>query len=335
MGSGDQALYVSGAPSGLAAGQFGVFDKNGAALTTVALGETVKDEIFVAVGTGSGKYLRSPGYIKAANIKAANFQCYQAGVAPVILVSDLCSSCSGEFAVKIHITAANAWQSYGFNQFVKTFTSSEACCSSTPTCKAILKDIRDQINADSEGLFTALAVNPSGGATLNDAALDSWDYAVDGCPDLKITAVPPALADFCDIPNTYSFPTGLAVEVTTTGFSCCDPAVTITESVALVYPEGDGDDIKYAEYVDNGNVNGPYRLTESGVASSFTANAVSAGTYHQLSILYDDPIASEFLQYSDPKEALIAWPSGTTAVTLWTILDDQLGLGTETLEGAC
>lgn len=338
VGSGDQALYVSGKPNGLAAGQMGVFDENGDALTTVALGETVQDKIFVAVGLGNGKFRRTPGYIKAASLKAVNFQCYTAAVQKIVDIEDMCSECDGERYIKIIVTSSNAWTGYGYNQYVKTFAAREGCCTGSVTCKAILKDLRDQINNDDEGLFTAVATNPSNDATLNDAALDSWDYGANGCPNLRISANAQAVSDFVGIPELYDWPTGVAFEVVAKGFQCCADGTTVTVDTEITYAEGAGADIKYLEWTDAGNAEaGPYRQTVSGVVTPITTNAVAGGTYHQLNLLYTEPIAGDTgaMQYSDPKEAIIAMPSGTTAVTLWTVLDDQLGTTLETTEGAC
>lgn len=333
VGSGDQALYVSGKPNGLAAGQVGVFDQDGDAIAAAA---AVEEKIFIAVGLGNGLFRRSPGYIQASAIKAVNFQCYTAPVEKIVDITDICTECSGERYIKIRIQSSNAWTGYGFNEYVKTFATREVCCTDTPTCQAILMDLRDQINDDPEALFTAIATDPADDSELNDAALDAWDYAANGCPNLRITANAQAVAGFVGIPETYVWPTGVSFDVSVKGFTCCSPATAVAVDTELTYAEGAGGDVMYNEWFDLGNTGvGPYRLTASGVQTAHTLNAVAAGTYHILNILYHEPTTNGHLTYGDPKEVLVAMPSGTTAVTLWQVLDDQLGTGLEAIEGAC
>lgn len=339
---GDSAPLGAGNGIGdLAVGQIGVFDAD-TNLSIAAGGAGAGTNFYLAVAHDN-THVKSAGTINRSRVRNAHFECYQAGVSPVFDFTNLCAECNTDYVIKFDITTSNAYVGYGMQPVYKTFVARPSECCETGTeadCIAIIKFLRDQMNNDTDGIFTAIATNPSNNAELNDAALDSWDVSADGCPNLRVTLSAPALADFCNIPNTYSFPTGVSVQPSMQGFNCCSPAGVISEVTAVTYPQGAGPDIKFEEYDAAGNDGrafSHYRQTESGVSADISFNASSSETYVQLVIEYDEPQTNAFDTYDDPKSVKVAMPSGdsSTIVALATIIDAALGTSLATDAGNC
>jgi len=339
--SGDSAPLGAGNTVGdLAEGQIGLFDAN-TNLSLAAGGASASTEFFLAVGTATS-HIKSAGTIKAANVRNAQFECYTAGQPPIFDFVNLCADCNKDYVIKFDITTANAYVGYGMQPLYKTFVAREDCCdgSGAADCIDVIKDLRDQMNADNDGIFAAIATNPSNNAELNDAALDSWDVDANGCPNLRVTINAPALARFCNIPNTYSFPTGISVQPSMQGFNCCTPKGVITEVQGVLYPQGAGADIKFEEYDAAGNSGqafSHYRQTESGVTAEIDYNSSQSETYVQLVIEYDDPHTNAFNTYDAPKSAKVAMPSGDSATiaAFAGIVDAILGTAFATEAGNC
>lgn len=325
----------------LAKGQVGLFDAE-TNQSLAAGGASANTKFYLGVGLNNGHH-KSPGVIEAKNVRSVEFECYRAGVAPVYTFSNLCADCNSDYVIKFDVTVANGYVTHGMSPIYKTFvTRPSECCEGggEVDCIAIIKDLRDQMNNDQDGLFAAIATNPANGAELDDAALDSWDVDANGCPNIQVTANAPALADFCNIPHKYSFPTGVSLVPSMQGFNCCSPAGVITETTSVVYPDGEGADVKYDEFDSAANAGlafGPYRQTESGVPAQIEFNADAAVNYVQLTIEYDDPHDSGFLKYSAPKSLILAMPDDATntIAPILTIVDAILGTALATEAGNC
>lgn len=326
--SGDVTSLTQGKPVILTKNSTGTGTR---AVTLAASGETVQPEIKIGVGLSTG-YRETGGWIKAKNIREVNTACYTAGVSKMIEFSDLCSECNGEFGISFNITSSSAWTEYGFNLLKKSFTSTPACCTGTDgNVLTLLQDFIDQLNNDPDGIFEAYAIDPDdsgdpAATALTSSELAAWDVSADGTPSLVVIFNPIALADFCGIPNLYSWPTGVNVEAATYGFTCCSPASATTTIQDIVYPIGEGIDAKYAEYYDASNADGDtYPLTVSGVTSATKLNADATVNYNIVTITYDEPIGADYGNYSDPKSVTIYAPyQGSNLANFWTILDQQL-----------
>lgn len=334
VGTGNQApLGAANRPEDLATGQTGIFTPAGASIVTG--GATT--EFFVGVKTSTG-FIRS-GIILRGNVRSATVSCYNAAVAPIVDVTNLCTQCSEDVVLRVQIYDSRGFVSQGFSPFMKSFTYSTDCCTTpgeTIDCVAMVIALRDAMNNDPEGLFTVIATDPATDLELDDTALGTWDYEASGCPNLRITTNAVSIADFCGIPYTYVNTRGTNISVAFETNGCCDPAVEVVTATDIEFSAGSGIDVKVAEWLAAGNdALGPFRMA-GDVVFSPTLNAAAATNYHLITIEYDEPMESGFIEYSDPKSLTIAIPTtAANAFTLTDYLDLLLGTALEAALDAC
>lgn len=334
-----KAVALMGAgetPADLATGEIGVFNYNTG--LSIASGTTATP-FFIGVGYENGPR-RSAGKILNANIRNVNVQCYTAGVEQVIEIANFCAECAKDYAIKFDISAPNAWHEYGMQPLMQTFTYTTACCNDgTASCYDLVKALRDVIEDDPRGIFDVKLINPDDTGDVDATAIneETYDPDVDGCPFMQITVNTPALLNFCGIPETYSFPSGVTAVASLQGFECCESATTITTIRNQVYPQGAGIDVKYDEWFAAGNAEvGPERLTVSGVTSSTALNADTAATYAILSIDYDDPHEAAGTLHSEPKSLQLAIPCDAAVLaTIGNVLDTLFTPATDASLTAC
>lgn len=333
----DIALMGAGeTPDALDTGEVGVFNYNTG--LSIASGTTATP-FFIAVGYENGPR-RSAGKILNANIRNVNVQCYTAPVEQVIEVANFCADCAKDYAIKFDISAPNAWHEYGMQPFMQSFTYTTACCTDgTASCYDLVKALRDAIEDDPKGILTVKLIAPTdtGNAAASAINEETYDPDVTGCPFMQITVNTPALLNFCGIPETYSFPSGVTAVASLQGFECCDTATTVTIIRDQVYAQGAGIDVKYDEWFAAGNAEvGPERLTVSGVTTSTALNADSAGTYAILSIDYDDPHEAAGTLHSEPKSLQLAFPCDAAVLsTIGNVLDTLFTPATDNALTAC
>lgn len=330
--TGNQSPLAAGnGVTDLAVGQIGVFNKDG--LSRSAATDVPGEEFFLATKLADGKIIRSKGFISSAHLRNWDVQCPVAKTEQVVDITNICAECDTDYSVKLDVNYPVAWHTYGFQPYVKTFTAKTACCDADGTgdCTELVRDLRDNINADSEGIFTASARNPSGLAELNDAALDAWDADANGCPVLRIAMVTPAVPAISGAQaNLFTFPELLTATVTTKGFECCSPATAVANSTDPVVQQGDGVTVAMEERF-SGGVSGntsPYRQTVSGVDAAVQLNADQTTTYAILTLEYNDPSQNSFQDFTDPMivRVAIAPANSNSTDNLGDILDDLLGL---------
>lgn len=330
VGVGNTAATVNGTyPS--TTGQFAVMSPTGGAAPS-----TEGADFIVLVKRANGDVRTD--VINKAKVRFANAVCNTASVSPVIDVRGICGICSADQGIKINFRYANTWL-YDGNDLPQSFIYTNQCCADSADCVALVRGLRDQINADQKNLFTASARNPNDNTELNDAALDTWDAEADGCPNLRLVANAQAVADFCGIPYLYEFPTGVSFDVTTYGFGCCSPVTSVVEVTAPVYAEGLGIDIKYLEWANAANSqNGtPYVITESGVVFGRDLNAAAGTSYAQITIAVNEDATHTFTTYPEAKTYVFALPinQNTASVAFIRRLDDLLGTTFETSLDGC
>jgi len=325
-------------------GQLGLFfGESGTSFTAATATATVGTPFTVAVGLGPGKFRKSAGMIKSTNLRSANVQCYVPAVTKVVDVMNICAECAADYALKIEISSSNVWHQYGMQPFTQTATYTTACCTEgTPDCLILAQALRNSVNNDPRQLFTATLMNPAA-LDLDDLPINesTYDSEVSGCPVIRLTANAQYLADFCGIPELYSFPSGVDFKVGTVGFNCCTPNATTVTVRDVVYAQGEGADIKYMEWFDAGNAEArPYRLTESGVTTNVMLNAEAGQTYAMLSLAYDDPHEAGSTLHSEPKALVVGIPCTSTrlaaiADAFEKVLGTGLGIKTALLACSC
>jgi hypothetical protein len=336
VAKGSAALASAAAtPETLTEGQIGIFNATtGLSITS----GTATTPFFIAVGTANG-YRRSPGTILSANNLKTNVACYTAAVTKIVDVRGICAECATDYAIKVDISSFDKSHEYGYQPFMKTVTYTSPCCTDgSASCLELAQGLRDAINDDPRQLFTAYLLDPDdvavGASVINET---TWDVDTDGCPVIRLIADAVAIADFCGIPETYTFPSGTDFVVSTQGLKCCTPASTVVTVRDVVYAKGAGGDIKYMEWADAGDAEvGPYRITESGVTTAVDLNAVGSSNYALLSLDYLDPHETAGQVMTAPKAAVVAIPCNVAVLlTLGNALDTLGMSGIDTALTAC
>jgi hypothetical protein len=311
----------------LATGQIGVFN----AATNLGLdGTSPTREIYIATATGTTETYRKSNTIPVSGITSYNLRCYTPNRAWIKDITMSCANCDDTFTVKFDITDGEAFYNYGFQQFSKSFVVTSDCCEGCDcgelNCKEVAKNLRAQINADPDGLFTCTLLDPSTlpavpGTDLSDSEVDALGAAV--CPTIRITGNANTLATYCGVNHKYAYPLMNAVTISLLdGMTCC---ATQADIQTVVFAEGEGEQIKNEEYKFKAHMQGgPIRLTQSGVDlfSGFSV-ADASETYHVISIGYTEDTQNGFIEYNNEKMVHIAVPCDdtTTSAALVGVLD--------------
>ena len=180
VATGDQAVLGAGAAlNTLAKGQLGVFD----AKTNLSVDDSATSRSFyIAVGTGNGDFLTS-NIITAADVEAYNTRCASAPQEGVYdLIVGGCTDCTEDYVLRFAITSPSDFYKMGYQPLYKTFVVGKDCCSNctdcdneAAICSEVIKKLRDEINADRDGLFTAWAIDPNKATSLDAAVLSDAD----------------------------------------------------------------------------------------------------------------------------------------------------------------
>lgn len=180
VATGDQAVLAKdNALNTLAKGQLGVFD----AKTNLSIDDTATSRSFyIAVGTGNGDFLTS-NIITAADVEAYNTRCASAPQEGVYdLIVGGCTDCTEDYVLRFAITSPSDFYKMGYQPLYKTFVVGKDCCSNctdcdneAAICSEVIKKLRDEINADRDGLFTAWAIDPNKATSLDAAVLSDAD----------------------------------------------------------------------------------------------------------------------------------------------------------------
>lgn len=199
----DANAAVGTAVGAVAAGDFVIID--GGVNTTVAnISGATADFFHFAVGT-SGNTVVSD-YFPSAVSRTASVAAYQAAVDKGVQINLGSVSCETEYMLKIRFEGEAVAKTYGYNDLIKTFSYTTACCDPCSTdcpsgsCLDLAWGLLTNVNADEEGLvlarltsaaFAALAGIPSGGSEIITQA----DY--DAYLEYVTVTAPQTEADIC------------------------------------------------------------------------------------------------------------------------------------------
>lgn len=181
VSTGNQAVIAAGSTlDQLATGQLGVFD----AKTNLSVdANSTARTFYLAVGTASG-HLKS-NVITVADVESYNTRCASAPQEGVYdLVVGGCKNCTDDYVLRFAITSPSDFYKMGYQPLYKTFVVGKDCCGNCDNCDneaeicaEVIKKLRDEINADKDGLFTAWAIDPNKATSLNAAVLSDADIA--------------------------------------------------------------------------------------------------------------------------------------------------------------
>lgn len=356
--SGDAAVLAADNGLGdLATGQIGVFDFD----TNQSIDATTSPRAFyLATGLANGDVAKSSGsHVQKRNIQYYNQQAYVAPVPGTSILKDYTGQCGTEYGVRLELRNAEIYQTQGYVQYTKFFSVSTACCvngvAATSDSNEITKRLKVEINSDSSGMLTAIAVARdtltkldidavttgvfSGDIAIGDEVSDadlivleefnSLSAEVDWLStDLVISTVTEAIHSYCAINLQYFYPRQtVAILSKVVGFDCNGTVAVLTPTV---YEQGSGYDVKQLEYVAKGWKESPYRLsTLNGVADERTFNSVVTTNYTQIGLSYDQFSVGAWLEYLNNLSTIIAVPTGDTITlaALLLVLDAQTASG--------
>ena len=332
--TGNQAvLPAASAISALAVGQIGFFDTETLLAITPTVAKTKKHVIAVGydtTGDAAVDTIRwSAGqYITPSQISNISFRGASGGTEQVIEIDGIEAYSDRDYAIRIEYTSLEILRRIGNNQFSKTYTVRTPEVSPTATtenqdCNLLIKDLINAINADSaDNNFIAEPLDAAGGSVVPDmdvfiaanaAVNEDTDPANDVCMVIRLTTIPVAKQKFFSINTRHYAKRGVTVNVSLAeGFT---DATTVTETSALVHPEGDGYDMRQEEYCAIGfTESGPYRVnTSTGLAKNEMYFATVLGTkYDKFVIEAQETGPSGWLTKSTTSRTVILTPEADT-----------------------
>lgn len=329
----DAAVLAAGnTVADLTVGQAGVFNAD-TGLSINAGGAGAVSRFFVAVGldtSGDGNVddiAKSSGQeVQKANVTGYESLCYREGVDQIVRVGDIDIVCGKDYIVKVGVRDAKAFSLYGYNPVYKSFVVPAQCCDNCEDCASgdnaeFAFSLRDRVNADPEGLFSAIVV--SSNAPTVEITDREHDFTSNS-PEVVITVNHDVVKKYCGIPFTYTFPRGTAFDVSFPDWDCAIPSVT--EVQALGFELVSGVDAQMNEFVAQGITNSPYRITESGVQNvpAYLSNA--SGRYNVINLTYDVEAwgADRLYHNSANTNIYLACEDNTAGIGIATILDALL-----------
>jgi len=300
----------------LATGAIGAYSYN----TNLAInpGAAATEDFYFAVKIlnldGVADIRKSAGtHIQIKNVVNHTNKVYTAPVDMVTTNIMPIITCGDEVGVKVEIRNQQAYRLNGYNQVVKNYMVPTSECTDCDTdcfdsnCLAVALSLVNLINADPDAVVTA---------TLGTIGAPDCAVAdVANAYSLVLTVKAAVLKDWCNINLGYFFPHQTQIIVTPiNGFN------DTVETVAMVFEDGAGYDIKQLEYEAggwNGNP-GPYRVSELvGTALGDFQFFAQVGTnYDVQQIQHDQDSVSGWRKDSHFERTIIAGETGAIGTAM-------------------
>ena len=273
-------------------------------------GDGTVDDIAQSAGQG----------INVKDVVGYESLCYRSGLSQIVQISDIAVKCERDYLVQINIRDAEAFDTYGYNPVRKVFAVNTECCDDCGednckegNCATFAINLKDAINADPDGIFTAELFDPADSALGDEAITDAEAIALTEaqeptCPVVRITANYIPLKEYCGIPFTHTFPRGTAFDVSYPEWDCELPTATTLQE--LGFEEVAGKDARYEEFWAQGIEVSPYRLTESGVNNTAPYRSASNGRYNVINLSYDLEGHSGGRYYTNAAQTIIYFACG-------------------------
>lgn len=334
------------APHGV--GAMGVFSADTKLSLSSAAGSVgVEREIFIAMAVdtdGDGvadSIVTSAGQsIQKKGVTNYSLRCYAPQRAHIVDIEDISGiQCETGYTFKINFTGnTQAYQNFGFNQFVKTFSVKTGCCGPdcdcpSGDCNNLVDLLIKAINADTDGLVTAVPIDvtttpgtpiplvDNEGTGFTDE-ITTWaaDPAnANKCLGIRLTSVPSKVYTYCQVPARYY--KNVQFKMVVSLLEPLDCRATFSTFQEPVFGEGQGKDIGWLEY-EAGGYNGkpgPYRVGElAGLPiGTFERVSTNGGQYNQVNLFYRNESIAGWDEHKNYLNTIIAVPcteSGGTGV---------------------
>lgn len=341
--TGNQAIATADSDLGaLALGQIGVFD----ASTHKAIDATsTPSKFYVAVGVdtlGGGTktdHAESAGQsVQANRIVSYTFRPHTAPRAQVLRLSGVTPDANvKDYAFKLEFRNQKIYRLQGVNQFTQTY----AVYNEGFTQEEFMTEVVETVNANDLGFVEAALAYSTNAALTVATDSTSIEYAA-GDPitvvgdidiartkgtlvvDVDLTSKPmnPNKATNLNL-NYYQLLSTVIIGSLVEGFSS---AAKLEETVEARFEEGDGAQIRQAEYHQTG-LSDPYVLSDvTGTARDLHYNAVGGVKYDSIMLEYGEDSIGGFQKFLSQLQTEIAIPATDTVTrdALVTVLDAQV-----------
>ena len=323
---GANALILAGTEYGAWAaagniGDMGVFDEQGTSIAAGGALFTLNPRIFVGALVAD-----AAGNAKAIKTEIFDGKCMGrsketptvAQQAKQILIGGWSAECETEYCLKIRYESPRVYQTYGYQDLVKTYNFVSSCCGPSCACPdgdfdEVGQGITDAINEDPDQLITAVYTGESAPGVGDGFITITGSFESEATNGINPTYV--------ENNSPLDFYVGLDC-----GFDCngvvygpgeAPSAAMVANGAvagnALTWGEGLGGDIIHKELFADGWQTSPYRipfpLDQKSLGNNFYATA--ATTYNQVIIEYKDCHASAITAHdvASPKKAIMAFDS--------------------------
>jgi hypothetical protein len=333
--SGNQAPLAAGNDLGsLADGQVGVFDAD----THVAIDASKTPKGFYLAVGANGDHKESAGqYIQTNQLRGYTFRPHTPGRAQVLRLENFTPSNDvDDYAFKLEFRNSKIARLQGTNQFSQTY----AVYNKDYTQEQFIDEAVATVNANELGfveaaklVVTTRAFTVAGDSTSKeyaegdvvDVAGDETIVRGDGGfkTELQLTTKPVTANKALNLNlNYYDLRSTTVVASLVEGF---DVNAKFTETQELRYEEGDGNQIRQAEYHETGKAD-PYVLSDvTGTARALNYNADGSVKYDRLVLEYGHFTEAGWLEALNDLQTDVAIPMADTATRdgLIAILDAQ------------
>lgn len=339
--TGDQGVLAAGnRVTALAVGQIGVFSATTGLSVSAATvvneraiflavgvdedGDTVLDDIRVSAGQN----------IQRVNVTDYTLKCYTPSQAHIVDITDFTSvSCETPYSFKVEFRGnSQLYQTYGFNQFAKTFSVRTGCCGSGcdcpgGSCNELAELFVNAVNADTDGLLVAdyldYTTTPGSPVVVAAVDVDTWIAANPGlCLGVRLTTVASKIFSYCNIPLRYYKMAQFRIIVSLLEPLNCGAVTSDFQDPS--FGEGDSKDIAWLEYESGGYKGAPgiYRVGELlGTAfDGFEKFSVNGTKYNQVNLHYSNESVGGWQEYKNKLNTIIAVPCTANNVTLAALL---------------
>lgn len=308
-------------------GTFGVFDyETGLSVDSTTVAN--KKNIFIATnidtdsdGIADDVIVSAATHIQRSGMTAYSLSCYEAEAPHIVDIYNFLNvNCETTYSFKVEFRGnSQAYQTFGFNQFSKTFSVTTGCCGPgcdcpTGDCNQLAQLLVAAVNADGDKIIKAEFVSyidPLLPEVIDANNVAQWIIDNPGdCLGVRLTSIPSKVYNYCQIPaRYYKMIQFKMITSLLEPLNCGATTVTFQEPA---FGNGQGKDVGWLEYEAggyNGNP-GPYRVGElAGIPlGSFRRLSTNSGQYNQLNLMYRNESVGGWDEYKNYLNTIIAVP---------------------------
>ena len=313
----------------LAVGQLAAINRDGLTIDDTFTASNREFQLIVTAdldGDSVVEHIFRSGWHQRSKVVSYTLKCFSAHQEKIMQLINVCGECNSSYTLTMNINSNKqySWRGMALNQV--SYTISTDCCEDG-NCVEVVRKLRNEINNDLAGAFTAEAIAVAdkdnvGATALDDAALDALDPSVEPCPAvLRVRMKPEVEKIICNEPNHAPAWNGFTMHISGADECCGGDIETLQE---LHIGTGSGYEAREVEKDAIGyEHNGPHFIIADGIPVSHDYQTDVTKKYIYVSFTTADEVNTGMEQFTNHNTTvlLIECAHGTIRDSILAFLD--------------